>query len=70
MVECSDITSRHYITEERLTFRSTPRATEDELAATAEVIRRALSAPWPAASAAVTAINSAPPTAADRDPGG
>jgi histidine triad (HIT) family protein len=70
MVEGSDITSRRYIAEERLTFRNTPRATEDELAATAEVIRRALSTPRLAASGAVTAINPAPPKAAGRDPAG
>lgn len=70
MVEGSDITSRRYIAEERLTFRNTPRATEDELAVTAEVIGRASSAPWPAASGAVTAISPVPPTAADRDRGG
>jgi histidine triad (HIT) family protein len=70
MVDGSDITSRRYIAEERLTFRNTPRATEDELAATAEVIRRALSAPWPAAAGALTAISPVPPTAAGRDRAG
>jgi histidine triad (HIT) family protein len=42
MVEGSDITSRRYIAEERLTFRNTPRATEDELAVTARATRERL----------------------------
>jgi histidine triad (HIT) family protein len=42
LVEPTDITSRRYIAEEHLTFRSTPRAPDDELAATAAALRAAL----------------------------
>jgi histidine triad (HIT) family protein len=42
MHEKTDITSRLYIVEENLTFRSTPRASADELAATAAALRTAL----------------------------
>ena len=42
MHEKTDITSRLYILEENLTFRSTPRASADELAATAAALRTAL----------------------------
>lgn len=42
MHEKTDITSRRYIVEEDLTFRSTPRAPPDELAATASELRKAL----------------------------
>jgi histidine triad (HIT) family protein len=42
LVEPTDITSRRYIAEEQLTFRSTPRAPDDELAATAAALRAAL----------------------------
>ena len=42
MHEKTDITSRHYIAEEKLTFRSTARASEQELADTAEQLRTAL----------------------------
>ncbi|HZF32414.1 MAG TPA: HIT family protein [Candidatus Angelobacter sp.] len=42
MHDKTDITSRRYIVEENLTFRSTPRASTDELAATAAKLRAAL----------------------------
>jgi histidine triad (HIT) family protein len=42
MHEKTDITSRRYIVEENLTFRSTPRASDEELAATARALRSAL----------------------------
>ena len=42
LVEPTDITSRRYIAEEQLTFRSTPRAPDGELAATAAALRAAL----------------------------
>jgi histidine triad (HIT) family protein len=41
MREKTDITSRRYIAEENLTFRSTPRASADELAAAAAKLRAA-----------------------------
>ena len=44
MVEPTDITSRRYIAEEQLTFRSTPRASDPDLAATATMLRAALAA--------------------------
>jgi histidine triad (HIT) family protein len=40
MHEKTDITSRRYIAEERLTFRSTPEALEGELAEVATRLRR------------------------------
>jgi histidine triad (HIT) family protein len=42
MHEKTDITSRRYIAEEILTFRSTPRVSAEELAATAAELRQAL----------------------------
>ena len=42
MVEPTDITSRRYIAEEQVTFRSAPRAPDHELAATAAALRAAL----------------------------
>jgi len=42
LVEGSDITSRRYIAEEKITFRSTPRVPDPELAATATRLRGAL----------------------------
>jgi len=42
MHETTDITSRRYIAEETLTFRGLPRATSEELAATAAQLRNAL----------------------------
>jgi histidine triad (HIT) family protein len=42
IVEATDITSRRYIAEDRVTFRSTRRVPDDELAATAAAIRTAL----------------------------
>jgi histidine triad (HIT) family protein len=42
MRDQSDITSRRYIAEENLTFRSTPRASSEELATTAAELRMAL----------------------------
>lgn len=42
MVEATDITSRRYIVEEQVTFRSAPRASDGELAATAAVLKAAL----------------------------
>jgi len=44
MHEKTDITSRCYIAEETLTFRPTPRASVEELADTAERLRRELEA--------------------------
>ena len=44
MQEKTDITSRRYIAEETLTFRSTPRASVEELADTAERLRTELMA--------------------------
>lgn len=42
MMHPTDITSRRYIAEERLTFRGLPRASSGELAAAASAIRSAL----------------------------
>jgi histidine triad (HIT) family protein len=42
MQEKTDITSRRYIAEDQLTFRSPPRASAAELAATAARLRTAL----------------------------
>jgi histidine triad (HIT) family protein len=42
MWEKTDITSRRYIVEERLTFRSLPSPPENELVATAAALREAL----------------------------
>jgi histidine triad (HIT) family protein len=42
MHEKTDITSRRYIAEETLTFRSTPRASADDLAAAAAQLRQAI----------------------------
>ena len=42
MVEFDDITSRRYIVEETVTYSDAPRAAEDDLAACAAQIRRAL----------------------------
>ncbi len=42
MHENTDITSRRYIAERDLTFRSTPRASDEELAATAAMLRSGL----------------------------
>jgi len=42
MHEKADITSRRYIVEDTLTFRSMPRASDSELAQTAAELRRAL----------------------------
>jgi histidine triad (HIT) family protein len=42
MVEPTDVTSRRYIAEERLTFRTTPRVPDPELAATAALLKEAL----------------------------
>jgi len=42
MHEKTDLTSRRYILEENLTFRSTPQASPDELAETTAQLRRAL----------------------------
>jgi histidine triad (HIT) family protein len=42
MVEKTDITSRRYIAEETLTFRSMPRASSEDLASAAARLRRAL----------------------------
>jgi histidine triad (HIT) family protein len=42
MHEGTDITSRRYIVEEKLTFRAMPRATGEELAATGAALRAAL----------------------------
>ena len=44
MHENTDITSRRYIAEETLTFRSMPRATAEELASSAGALRAALGA--------------------------
>jgi histidine triad (HIT) family protein len=38
----TDITSRRYIAEEKLTFRPTPRASDEALAETAATLRTAL----------------------------
>jgi histidine triad (HIT) family protein len=43
LLETTDITSRQYIAEEQVTFRSTPRVPDSELAATASALRAALS---------------------------
>jgi histidine triad (HIT) family protein len=48
IVETTDITSRRYIAEERLTFRSTPRAPDSELTKTAAMIRDVLNGRAPA----------------------
>ena len=40
--EKTDITSRHYIAEARLTFREAPRMSDERLAATATELRHAL----------------------------
>jgi histidine triad (HIT) family protein len=42
MVEPTDVTSRRYIVEEQVTFRSAPRAADGELAATAAALKAAL----------------------------
>jgi len=42
LVEASDITSRQYIVEEQVTFRSTPRVPDSELAAVAAVVKAGL----------------------------
>jgi len=42
MMETTDLTSRRYIAEEKLTFRLTPRAADDELASMAAVMRAEL----------------------------
>jgi histidine triad (HIT) family protein len=42
IVETTDITSRRYIAEDPLTFRSTPRVPDSELTKTAEMIRHVL----------------------------
>ena len=42
MHEKTDLTSRHYIAERKLTFRETPRASDDELRATAAQLANAL----------------------------
>ncbi|HKP27176.1 MAG TPA: HIT family protein [Dongiaceae bacterium] len=42
MHEATDITSRRYIAEEKLTFRAMPRATAEELASSATALRAAL----------------------------
>jgi histidine triad (HIT) family protein len=42
MHEKTDITSRQYIVEERLTLRSTARASNDELASSAAALRAVL----------------------------
>lgn len=42
MMEATDLTSRRYIAEERLTFRLTPRADDAELASMAAVMRAEL----------------------------
>ena len=42
LVEATDITSRQYIVQEHVTFRTTPRAPDRELAATAAVLKAAL----------------------------
>lgn len=42
LVEATDITSRLYIAEEQVTFRSTPRAADADLAATAAMLRERL----------------------------
>ncbi|MGB9364812.1 MAG: HIT family protein [Xanthobacteraceae bacterium] len=44
MHEKTDLTSRHYIAEEQLTFRDTPRATDGELHDTATLLSSALKA--------------------------
>jgi histidine triad (HIT) family protein len=44
MHENADITSRRYIVEEKLTFRSMPRATAEELTSSAAALRAALGA--------------------------
>ncbi len=45
MHEKTDLTSRHYIVERKLTFRETPRASGDELSGTAALLAAALRAP-------------------------
>jgi len=42
MVAPTDITSRRYIAEEKLTFRAMPRLSDEELAASADALRLAL----------------------------
>jgi histidine triad (HIT) family protein len=42
MHDKTDITSRRYIVEEEITFRSTPRASDEELASSATALRTAL----------------------------
>jgi histidine triad (HIT) family protein len=42
MHDKTDITSRRYIAEEKITFRSTPRASDEELASRATALRTAL----------------------------
>lgn len=42
LVAPTDITSRRYIAEERLTFRETPRPPDEELAETADQLRQSL----------------------------
>ena len=42
MVEPTDVTSRRYIVEEQVTFRSPPRAADGDLAATAAALKAAL----------------------------
>lgn len=42
MHDKTDITSRRYIAEEIITFRSTPRASDEELASCATALRAAL----------------------------
>lgn len=42
LVQAADITSRRYIADEHVTFQSTPRAPEGELAVTAAMLRTAL----------------------------
>lgn len=42
MHDKTDITSRRYIAEEKITFRSTPRASDEELASCATALRAAL----------------------------
>ena len=42
LVEATDITSRQYIADEQLTFRSAPRAPDSELVATAAALKAAL----------------------------
>ena len=48
LVQATDITSRQYIVEANVTFRSAPRVSESQLAATADAIRCGLTKASPA----------------------